>query len=292
IYIQEKDSNELVPHAYVGTRDDLPSMKVGEGLPGQVAKTGECLIISTSEYMAGEMLEMGYARSAPREMAYIPLVYQERVLGVLMIGCMEIYGESERQLFDYLADQISVALDNAMMHRRIHEMSVTDGLTGLYNRRMLNIRLAEEWAASTRHERPMSILLADADDFKSINDEYGHDKGDQVLQMFAEIFRSNTRKEDLVARYGGEEFVAVLPDTEIADAKVLAERVREVASNHIFSWKGGAVTLSIGVATYPNLEVETGEELIQLADKAMYEAKARGKNKVAVADRKWVKKVS
>jgi diguanylate cyclase (GGDEF)-like protein len=224
---------------------------------------------------------MGFMKSVPCEVVYIPLIYQDSVLGVLVLGSAKHYSEDEVQLFDFLADQISMALDNARMHQRIHELSITDGLTSLHNRRYLNTRLDQEWARSQRHGSSIAVLLSDIDNFKSVNDSYGHDRGDEVLRQVAAIFKRNARKEDLVARYGGEEFVVILPNTSMDAARQMAERICADARAEEYPWmEDRGATLSIGVAAFPEAEFNNAEELIQAADQAMYKAKTSGKDKV------------
>lgn len=286
VYLHEKDDeNELlVPHAQYGTKAELNTLKADEGFPGRAATDKKVFITSPPQDISDEKMELGFARAIPKEIVYIPIIYQERILGVLVLGSINQYKEEEIHLFDYLANQISIALDNAIMHQKIQELSITDPLTGLYNRRYLNMRLEEEWSRSLRHNQPISVLLCDIDDFKFINDNFGHDKGDEVLKTIAQIIKNDTRKEDLVARYGGEEFVIILLNTDSEDAYNLAERVLSSVRSSIFQWMdNNAVTLSIGVATSPKVKATSFEELIRFADQAMYKGKIAGKNRVIVS---------
>ena len=284
LYLLEGGGEKLIPHVKFGTKADLPGLAMGEGFPGRAAQDKNTLVISPSQDESDYRLELGFASSLPKEIAYIPLVYQDSILGVLVLGSSLNFREEEKELFDYLASQISIALDNAIMHHRIQELSITDALTGLFNRRHLNNRLEEEWSRSVRHKKPISIILADIDNFKSINDSYGHDKGDEVIRDIAVIFKDSVRKEDIPARYGGEEFVIVLPDMDIEDARKLAERIREKTKSKEYPWMERTVTLSVGVASFPDVDAENYEELIQVADKAMYKAKMSGKDKVVLFD--------
>lgn len=285
LYLWEDEGNCLMPHAQYGTTARLTALVLGEGFPGRAAKDRSRLVVHPTEAAAPEMnVDMGFMHSIPSEVVYIPLVYQEKVLGVLVLGSTRRYREDEELLFDYLADQISIALDNARMHQRIHELSITDGLTGLYNRRFMNTRLEQEWARCQRQKWPLSVLLCDIDNFKAINDNYGHDKGDLVIKEVAEIFRNGTRKEDLVARYGGEEFVAVLVNTDSKEAMQLAQRICDAARERDYPWMERGATLSIGVATFPAVDAKNFEELLQAADQAMYQAKTNGKDRVIAFD--------
>ncbi len=165
-------------------------------------------------------------------------------------------------------------------NRRLHQISVEDPLTGLRNRRFLELQLGVEVKRAMRHRRPLTVAMCDIDRFKAINDRLSHAAGDEVLRRVGEIFRATVRMSDIATRYGGEEFLVILPDTDIAGAELLAERLREAISTH--SWDeidpDLFVTLSIGIA---KLELPAGpDDLIALADERLYEAKRAGRNRV------------
>jgi len=162
----------------------------------------------------------------------------------------------------------------------LERLSVTDALTGLYNRRHLMGTLANEVQRSRRLRRTFSVLLADVDHFKQYNDTHGHLAGDAALVKMAEILRKTTRGVDCVARYGGEEFVVMLLETTIATAEVVAERIRSHVAAEEFG--SGRMTVSIGAAEYPP-HGDTPEELIESADAAMYQAKGEGRDRVVIA---------
>ena len=162
----------------------------------------------------------------------------------------------------------------------LERLSLTDALTGLYNRRHLMGTLATEVQRSQRLRRPFSLLMADVDHFKQYNDTYGHPAGDAALARIAEILRKTTRGVDCVARYGGEEFVVMLLETTLGTATTVAERIRTRVAGEEFT--GGRITISIGVAEYPS-HGDTPEALIESADVALYEAKDRGRDRVATA---------
>lgn len=165
-------------------------------------------------------------------------------------------------------------------HRTISQQAVTDELTGLYNRRYFNDKLAKAISASRRYNFPISIIMADIDKFKAVNDTYGHSTGDRVLKSYADILSKLVRTEDVIARWGGEEFIMLLTHTSCEGAAVLAERVRstlELESQRIHSI---IVTVSQGVAQLK--EGEDAEALIHRADSALYRAKHEGRNRVVV----------
>ena len=284
VYLYEEEKDELTPIVKYGTTAELGILKMGEGYPGRAASEKSTFILRPPNDATERVMELGFTKAAPTEVAYVPLVHQDRILGVLVAGSVKEFRNEDKLLFDYLANQISIALDNALMHHKIQELSITDPLTTLFNRRYLNVRLDEEWARSVRHNKSISVVLSDVDNFKSVNDTYGHDKGDEVLKVLAAIFKENSRKEDIVARYGGEEFIIVLPDTTSDEARVLAERIRKTAENHIFEWMGRPATISVGVAAFPEIKAKDFDELVQAADQAMYKAKVAGKNRVQVSE--------
>lgn len=283
VYLFEEGDQRLSPIVHYGTQSELEPLNLKEGYPGRAASEKTTFVLKPPRESAERLMELGYIKTSPAEVAYIPLIHQTKLLGVLVLGSTKEFRKEERLLFDYLANQISIALDNAIMHHRIQELSITDPLTGLYNRRYLNLRLGEEWARSVRHHQPLSVILADVDNFKSVNDTYGHDKGDEVLRALGAILKKQVRKEDIAARYGGEEFVLALPDTESKEAAVIAERIRKTMEDTPFEWMGKSATISIGVAAYPDEMVESYEELLQSSDQTMYTAKVSGKNRVMVS---------
>lgn len=160
------------------------------------------------------------------------------------------------------------------------EISHTDHLTGLYNRRYLMDILEREYPRTKRTGSSLSFLILDIDHFKDINDKFGHQEGDTVLAHAAAVFREQLRGYDTPVRFGGDEFVAVLPEASLSDAMVVAERVRKALAQIAFSGKLEKVRISasLGVAVYPSAEVATVEDLIRAADNALYRAKARGRN--------------
>ena len=166
------------------------------------------------------------------------------------------------------------------LHEKVHELSIRDGLTGLYNRRYLFEQADRLLNHSRRYERPLSVAMLDIDHFKIINDTFGHKLGDDVLHKLAHLLTETLREADPIARYGGEEFALIMLDTSTKNARLACERVRSAISS--FDWAtlqaGLEVTVSIGLVTHA--EAETSEALFSLADKQLYEAKRKGRNRV------------
>lgn len=167
-------------------------------------------------------------------------------------------------------------------HEEIYQLTIVDGLTRAFNRRYLMDFVAREISRCRRHARPLSVLLFDVDRFKAINDGHGHAAGDYVLRALVEVAREGVRREECLARYGGDEFVIVMPETELAGARIVAERMRGRVELHEFLWTGKRlpVTVSAGVAVL-GPEVIAPEDLIAAADAKLLEAKAAGRNVAA-----------
>jgi diguanylate cyclase (GGDEF)-like protein len=170
----------------------------------------------------------------------------------------------------------------------LKQLSNTDPLTGLYNRRYLEEMLLKEMQRAERKGGYISMVLLDIDHFKQVNDRYGHQSGDQVLAVVAELARDGLRSYDFVSRYGGEEFILTLPETNHEDALMIAERLRSRVQTHSFSGmlRGYNATVSLGVATYPTDFITSIADLIREADEAMYRAKTAGRNRVYSMNRK------
>lgn len=173
------------------------------------------------------------------------------------------------------------------MARRLEQMVYRDPLTGIYNRLLFNIRLQEELARSRRHNWPLAMLMVDIDHFKAINDRYGHLVGDEMLIACCQILGQHIREEDCLARFGGEEFVILAPSMTGDQALQLAERIRRAIDNEHFHPKSSTesihMTISMGIATYPD-QTKDEKDLMVLADKALYEAKYLGRNRVSLAN--------
>ncbi|MBI5189237.1 MAG: diguanylate cyclase [Nitrospirae bacterium] len=221
-----------------------------------------------------------------RQQCVIPLAARQEIRGLLLIERRE--GESpiseERVgVLQTLAVQMALALDNAAMYKGTLMLSMTDGLTGLYNSRYLYTKIEEEMVRARRYGHPLTLFMLDLDHFKDYNDEYGHLSGDDALRTIARVLRKNSRETDTVARYGGEEFSVILPETDIEKAATLAERIRAAVEAELMDPGEGRpkthITVSIGVASMTEY-VRKPEELVRMADSALYDAKAGGRNRV------------
>lgn len=219
----------------------------------------------------------------------IPLAVHQYLWGLLILereAHREPFVKGDYQLIRVLVEHLAVLLENLRLYRQTADMAVRDGLTGLLNHRRLHERMKEELSRSLRYHHPMTLLMIDMDYFKRYNDTYGHQQGDEVLRLLAEILRQNVRQSDIVGRYGGEEFAVILPETSKGAAVGLAQRLCEVVANTPFPGHPGGppvrCTISIGVASYPE-DGLTVSDLVSAADTALYRAKRFGKNRVVVA---------
>lgn len=263
---------------------------------GQVLKTGEKIIINdVRRHPLMKECAEGLERANIRSLLVIPIVLYDRNVGSLLLRAARSQGTftlREISFFEIVAEAASNALERAELFERIQKanerlevLAVTDGLTGLFNHRCFRNRLSEEVERALRYRIPLSCMIFDVDNFKQVNDAHGHLVGDGILCEIAKRTTRTVRRSDIVARYGGEEFVVIMPQTGADGARAQAERVREeIASRPFEGVPGGiSVTVSVGVSVFDADAMMDCEGLIVQADKALYEAKRLGKNRVALA---------
>jgi len=216
----------------------------------------------------------------------LPLVSREEPIGTLIVAAKSrgVFGASIRETLRALANQVGVALASARAVRQLEEMATTDGLTGCLNKRAFLEQMEQKLMAAQRFGRKLSLIVTDLDHFKAVNDTYGHAAGDRVLQELGRVLTRVKRETDLVARFGGEEFCVLCEETDARGARLLAERVREELAHAEVPTDLGPlkVTASLGVATFPD-HASNAEQLFAQGDKALYEAKRRGRNQVCTA---------
>lgn len=287
IFMREEDGNMRV-RVFAG----YPKKALGqafrldddEALSALMSRHEPVLIAGGRASLGRDAAEEVY--DGERQQCLIPLAARREMQGLMMVERRE--GESpiseERMaVLATLGVQMALALDNAAMYKSTLRLSVTDGLTGLFNSRYLYTRIEEEMARARRYGRPLSLFMLDLDHFKDFNDEYGHLSGDDALRTIARVLRQNSRETDTVARYGGEEFSVILPETDIEKAATLAERIRAaVEAEPIRPGEGRPrtkITVSIGIAALQEY-VNKPEEFVKMADSALYDAKAKGRNRV------------
>jgi diguanylate cyclase (GGDEF)-like protein len=242
--------------------------------------------------IANDRHELNPAEPTADTALAVPIHSRGKVYGVLSVYGSDSgvpFEEDDLVMVRSLLSQAEAAIENTFLHEEASRLSITDALTGVWNRRHFDLRLAEELERSARFLEPFGLLLLDIDGFKPINDVFGHPAGDFVLVELTRRLQDVTRSVDVVARFGGEEFALILPRTGLDGARLVAEKIRAAVAREAFDAVGHEipVTVSVGVGVYPDSGVDA-RTLLTAADDALYEAKAGGKNRIVVAQRSAV----
>ena len=242
------------------------------------ARTGQRQIISTPDDVRVEGIVMDFR---PTEIIVFPVKNKGVPLGVVVLATGRTFDPDQQAIIDLFMQGLGLALNNALAHDNLQSLAALDPLTGIYNRRFGLSRLQEEFGRAVRASTPLGIMIFDIDHFKTVNDKYGPFIGDRVLKSICAIARSSLREGDILFRYGGEEFLAVLPAASIEDLRIIAERLRKRIEDNALSDGTNVVqvTVSIGGADYPNQNVDNIDQLIRLADEALFKAKDSGRNR-------------
>jgi diguanylate cyclase (GGDEF)-like protein len=291
LWVFDENSNEISLKAAAGFAtagvEDTPK-RIGEGISGGVLESGKALVVQD--------LETAGLTPAPAERKYktqsfisYPLALSGRKIGVLNVTDKtggEKFDEVDLSLLEIISPQIAIAVERAEWQERATQfqlMSITDPLTGLLNRRYLEERLTDELNRSQRYNYSVSCLMIDIDDFKNYNDRNGHQAGDVALKITAHALKAGLRSADVACRYGGEEFCILLPQTSLTEAGVIAERMRQRVAERDYPYGKsqplGTVSVSIGISTFAK-HIDTAEKVIAAADRALYNAKTQGKNRI------------
>ncbi len=252
----------------------------GEGIAGAVFANKKS-IISNLGQNDPRFKNMQNSKTKVSSLLCVPLIAKGEAIGVINISNKKdgrLFNKQDLEFMEALANQAAIAIDNA----KLYELATKDGLTKLYTHRHFFTMLDTELKRASRYNHVMSVLMMDIDDFKEINDTYGHAMGDIVLKEVSTVISKTVRKIDMPARYGGEEFAVILPETSGSEAVVIAQRLRDrIAGIEVKTYSGDSVkvTISSGIASFP----DCGDNeliLMDYADKALYEAKRNGKNRV------------
>jgi len=264
-------------------------LKVGEGVAGWVAKEKKPLLVpdvSKDERFCKRMDEATTFKT--NSVIAVPLITRGKCLGVVeLINKVEDGGfeEEDLLLLKTLADYTAIAIENAIFFRKVEELTITDDLTKLYNSRFLHNRLDYEVERAKRFKYELSMIFLDLDYFKEVNDRFGHLCGSKLLREVAQLIVGMIRNIDMACRYGGDEFIIVMPDTAKKNAVLVAEKLRKGVSDWKFLQDEGInlhLTASFGVASYPK-DADNKNDLIHMADNAMYKVKNKSRNGVAEA---------
>ncbi|MBI4948632.1 MAG: diguanylate cyclase [Deltaproteobacteria bacterium] len=285
VYIHDEANELLKPVASFGAGEgEVRTLNFGEGLAGKCALERKTVLLEGIND-ANLSVETGFTKIMPSGLAWFPMICKEKLSGVFVLGSLHPYNPDEVLHIEYLVAQIAIALDNALIHKELEKLSVTDPLTGLYNRRHLFDVLSAEFSKAKRYRHQLAVMMIDIDNFKSINDTFGHQQGDRILAELSGILKAKTRTTDVWARYGGEEFMGFVTHCPPDGMVVLAEKVRKAVEENMFSGMNGRkVTVSIGIGFFPSEEIRTMEDLIKAADDNLYRAKNRGKNMVVIEE--------
>ncbi|MFN2595163.1 MAG: diguanylate cyclase [Actinomycetota bacterium] len=276
--------DELYPALSRGIEStDLNRIAMGEGVVGSVAESGTAVILP----------QMGAAQIAdveprfPTTMA-LPMRSDDKVTGVLAAyrsDPSKIFTDEDVETAMFLTEQGSVAIENVLLHDEARRLSLTDGLTSIWNMRFFQMQFRQVLATSTRFARSFSILMLDLDRFKGVNDTYGHQRGDEILIEFAQRVSRTLREVDTFARYGGEEFICLLSETDKHGAFTTAEKILFAIRALPFGGSNGEapveLTVSIGIASYPE-HGDSFQALVRRADEALYRAKQEGRDRIYV----------
>lgn len=273
--IPDKEVEEKINEGLI----ECTRIKAGEGIAGNVFQSKKAIITN----LGSDDPRFKYAtESKVSSILCLPLIVKEEVIGVINITNKlegKFFNQDDLDFMRALANQAAIAINNA----QLYELATTDGLTKLYIYRHFHYLLDNEIRRANRYRHQMSLLMMDIDNFKNINDTYGHQIGDEILRETAMVIHRTVRKIDMPCRYGGEEFAIILPETAKEKARIIAERLRQIISEIVVTTKDGLevkATVSIGISSYPD-DSNTQEGIISNADKALYFAKRNGKNCLA-----------
>jgi len=297
VYLLELDGDKIVKYsktrtdAYRGTMQsetvqDSPVLRqwvIREGNEGGKFGKGSELAFDLP-FLAGGILD---SRDASRVIISSPLVTEQSVFG-LLVGIHGAEGESfsheDERLMIALANQAAIAFENMLLYQKLEKEATTDGLTGVYNYRFLINSLKNEVNRCRRFRQIFSFVMIDVDNLKEFNDRLGHLSGSEALRSIAKIMTRESREIDLVSKYGGDEFAIILLRTGLEGARVLTGRILNAVEQHAFDGKQkGLLTCSAGISCFPH-DGESPRDIIASADRALYQAKGSGKNKVVTTD--------
>lgn len=289
ILLVDDDTGELVFEKAEGTKKKAIRkyrLKMGEGIAGWVAQEGIPIVVpdvSKDERFLGKIDKA--IRFKTKSLMCIPIKSRDKIIGVLEFvnkTTGDPFSREDLNLLMRLVDQTAIAIERVSLYQKMAELAITDDLTKLFNIRYLNRTIEIEIKRSSRYNTSVSLIFMDIDYFKQINDYYGHIVGSKMLVEVGQLLLKNLRSIDIVARYGGDEFVIVLPQTSPKSAVQIAERMRRSIEQNVFLKKDGyslKITASFGIASYPE-HAQSKEDLIRLADEAMYRVKYQTRNAV------------
>ncbi|NOZ67713.1 MAG: sensor domain-containing diguanylate cyclase [Deferribacteres bacterium] len=284
----EDETSELVVEAKKSLDETVKEkmrLKKEESIAGLVVDSGGPLLVEDIE-KDPRFSQQNRPRFKTKSFVSVPLNLQGKVTGVLNLSDKTgggVFNEDDLDMIQSFINNAAIAIDRSMLFGQTEEfkkLSITDPLTGIYNRRYLNIRLSEEITRYNRYKHPFSFLMFDLDGFKEYNDTYGHISGDSLLKSLASVIESSLRTIDIAARFGGDEFVVIFPQTAKMDAIQITNRLKEKIDRALSQYRIEIpLTVSMGLATYPD-DASSIMELIERTDQALYLAKKGGGNRI------------
>jgi diguanylate cyclase (GGDEF)-like protein/PAS domain S-box-containing protein len=287
IALLDEERQEIHGVYMIELDEQLPSARfpATQGLSGAVIATGKSIKYDDFFVDHPELHSIQFGKDRTRSGIFVPLKFKGKAVGVLSAQSYQTYTytDEDEHLLDQLASQAAIAIENARLYTKVQELAKYDSLTGIFNRRHFFERAGEEIEKANRYHQVLSVILFDIDHFKRVNDTYGHPKGDSVLQSIAQRCRANLREVDIIGRYGGEEFIVLMPFTDTTNAAVAAERLRRVVLQLNIDTGDSPLTISLGVAAYDE-NCKGIDDLLARADKALYNAKHSGRNRVKLFD--------
>jgi diguanylate cyclase (GGDEF)-like protein len=216
----------------------------------------------------------------------LPLTIEEKIIGCISLNSDQpnAFDAQDLQFLSVIGYQMAASLKHFQRFSSIKNIAIYDTLTNLYNRRYFEERLEVEAQKSFFSDTSLSLVMVDIDHFKRVNDTFGHTEGDRVLCEIASLLKTSVRKKDTVARYGGEEFILILPEAGLEESSMISERIRRLVENTPFEVGQAQInlTVSLGISNFPSHQARTKEELIKMADLALYDAKRGGRNRVSI----------
>jgi diguanylate cyclase (GGDEF)-like protein len=216
----------------------------------------------------------------------LPLAVEGEIIGCISLNSDQpnAFDAQDLQFLSVIGYQMAATLKHFQRFSSIKNIALYDTLTGLYNRRYFEERLGVETQKSFYSGTPLSLVMVDIDHFKKVNDTFGHTGGDQALCKTSSLLKNSIRKKDTVARYGGEEFILILPEAGLEESFIIAERIRRLVENTSFEIGQAQVnlTISMGISNFPSHRAKSKEELVRMADQALYDSKRGGRNKVCI----------
>ena len=269
------------------------TFKKGEGISGRALATAQRIYVKDTSNDKRFLHYKGADIPNPSSFLAVPLIYKNNTLGVINYARQgeNKFSFADIKMLTMVANQVALTIANARLYTKTRQLSVTDELTGLYNRRFFTQSLHVEWKRAVRFKRPLSLIMIDIDNFKSYNDSFGHPQGDFALKEIARCMRDNLREVDLIAKFGGDEFIILLPDTDKHGAKAAAEKLRSLVEKlGLITKNNKQITISAGIANYPS-DVENVDEMVDHADIALYKAKQKGRNSIELFKSKKTSKI-